>query len=38
VSNKVSWTKELDQRVRQLVPNRWRDLTAIWAEADRAGQ
>lgn len=33
--NKVSWTKALDQRVRQLVPNRWNDVRSIWAEAER---
>jgi hypothetical protein len=33
-SKKVSWTKEIEAKVRKLVPNRWRDLTAVWAEAD----
>jgi hypothetical protein len=28
------WTKDLEQRVRGLVPNRWRDISAIWAAAD----
>ena len=36
--NKITWTKALDQRVRQLVPNRWHDLTTVWSEAERLSQ
>ena len=32
--SKVSWTEEIERQVRQLVPNRWRDITAVWADAD----
>jgi hypothetical protein len=31
---KGRWTKDVEQQVRSLVPNRWRDILAVWADAD----
>ena len=33
---KVSWTKDIERQVRQLVSNRWRDINAVWTAADAA--
>jgi predicted nuclease with TOPRIM domain len=33
-ASRQKWTKALEQRVRELVPNRWNDITQVWSEAD----
>ena len=35
-STNQKWTKAIEQKVRELVPNRWNDITAVWAEAESA--
>jgi hypothetical protein len=36
VGAKRQWTKDVEQQVRKLIPNRWRDITAVWTDADAA--
>jgi peptidoglycan hydrolase CwlO-like protein len=36
VGAKRQWTKDVEQQVRKLIPNRWRDITAVWSDADAA--
>ena len=31
---KLSWTKDIERQVRQLVSNRWSDINSVWSAAD----
>jgi len=35
-ASRQPWSKALEDRVRRLAPNRWRDINSVWAEADAA--
>jgi hypothetical protein len=37
LATRQPWTKELETRVRQLVPNRWHDIQLLLEAADRQG-
>ena len=38
LSNKIKWTKQIEQAVRGLVPGRWRDISMILDEAQKLPQ
>ena len=36
--NKIKWTKQIEQAVRGLVPERWRDISMVLDEAQKLPQ